>query len=178
MMSDIKALLISFLIVFTYQITLNKPELPQVQAERIETAQKPVKKVSKPKPVKNTPKPKKAQTKPVQQPQTPVQPAPAPQPTGSIPNMITQASLKHGVDPARMLRVAQCESGLNPSIQNTGYYAGGGHPTGLFQYLPETWNRIAGRSPYGVGNIYSAQDQANVTAWAWANGYSGEWECQ
>lgn len=103
-------------------------------------------------------------------------PAPVPSPN-SVVSIITAAANRYGVDVDRALRIAQCESGYNSSAVNTGYFAGGGHPTGLFQYLPETWNRIAGRSPYGVGNIYSAQDQANVTMWAWANGYAGEWEC-
>lgn len=122
-----------------------------------------------------TPK-KKATTKPVVQPRAISKPVPASN-SGDVVGIITKAALKHGIDPARAVRIANCESTLNPQAQNTGYYAGGGHPTGLFQYLPETWNRIGSRSPYGVGNIYSAQDQANVTMWAWANGYAGEWEC-
>ena len=94
-----------------------------------------------------------------------------------VESIVRAAARAHGIDPDYFVRIARCESTLNPNAVNYGYYAGGGHPTGLFQYLPETWNRIGGRSPYGVGNVYSAQDQANVTAWAFANGYSGEWEC-
>ena len=90
---------------------------------------------------------------------------------------IINAANRHGVDPNYLLRVAKCESGHNPNAVNRNYYAGGGNPTGLFQYLPETWNRIGSRSPYGVGNIWNALDQANVTAWAFANGYAKEWEC-
>lgn len=106
-------------------------------------------------------------------------PKPAPvSNSSSIASIITVAANRYGIDPTRALRIAQCESGLNPRASNLNYYAGGGNPTGLFQYLPETWNRIGSRSPYGVGNIYSAEDQANVTMWAWANGYAGEWECQ
>ena len=98
--------------------------------------------------------------------------------TSKVEEIIRTAARKHGVSEDYLVRIAKCESGLNPNAVNRNYYAGGGNPTGVFQYLPETWNRIGGRSPYGVGNIYNAQDQANVTAWAFANGYSGEWACR
>lgn len=101
---------------------------------------------------------------------------------GSIQQMISTAAIKHGLDPARMLRIAKCESTFNPNAVNKNYYAGGGNPSGLYQYLPETWNRIGGRSPYGVGNgpssRFDVQHNINVTMWAFANGYSGEWACK
>lgn len=107
-------------------------------------------------------------------------PAPAPAPEEqplTIEQIIRNAATKHGMNPDYMVAIAMCESTLNPEAVNYGYYAGGGHPTGLFQYLPETWNRIGSRSPYGVRDVMNATHQAEVTAWAFANGYAGEWEC-
>jgi len=73
-----------------------------------------------------------------------------------IVNIIRTSAIKHGIDPDYLVEVARCESTLKPNSINYNYYAGGGHPTGLFQYLPETWNRIGSRSPYGVGDISNA----------------------
>lgn len=84
----------------------------------------------------------------------------------------------YGVSSDWLLRIANCESTMNPSAVNTGYYAGGGHPTGLFQYLPETWTRISGRAGLTGLDIWNGHHQAQVTAWAFANGYDGEWECR
>lgn len=150
-----------------------QPVQAQNETKPPQVATKPIKK----KVVKDATPKKKTVTKPVVQPRAVSKPIPASN-SGDVVSIITKAALKHGIDPARAVRIANCESTLSPTAQNTGYYAGGGHPTGLFQYLPETWNRIGSRSPYGVGNIYSAQDQANVTMWAWANGYASEWECR
>lgn len=99
---------------------------------------------------------------------------------GGIQDVIRQASAKHGVNGDYMVKVAKCESTWNPNAVNTGYFAGGGHPTGLYQYLPETWNRISSRSPYGQqpwSEVTNGTTNAYVTAWAFANGYSGEWAC-
>lgn len=100
--------------------------------------------------------------------------------SGSIQDIIVAAANKHGLSASYMLQVAKCESTFNPNAVNTGYYAGGGHPTGLYQFLPETWNRISSRSPYGTqpwSQVTNGYINAHVTAWAFANGYSGEWEC-
>lgn len=99
---------------------------------------------------------------------------------GDIVSIITASSNRHGVDPSYMVKVANCESTLNPAAVNRGYYAGGGNPSGLYQYLPETWSRISSRSPYGAqpwSEVFNAHTNSNVTAWAFANGYSGEWAC-
>jgi hypothetical protein len=83
----------------------------------------------------------------------------------------------YGISEDYLVSVAMCESTMNPNAVNYNYYAGGGNPTGLFQYLPETWSRISSRAGV-VGDIYDYKAQAKVTAWAFANGYAGEWECK
>lgn len=107
-------------------------------------------------------------------------PVPAPQivPEGDIQNYIVEQATAHGLDPQRMLRIAKCESGFNPTNVNRNYYAGGGNPSGIYQYLPETWSRIGGRSGYEATDVFNWQQNVRVTMWAFANGYSGEWACR
>ena len=97
---------------------------------------------------------------------------------GDIQQMIVTAANKYGVSSDRLLRIAKCESGFNPSAKNKGYYAGGGNPTGLFQYLPETWTRYQRKMGVSGWDIYNPQHQAELTAFAFSIGGSGEWECR
>lgn len=102
--------------------------------------------------------------------------------TAQIQDMIRTQAASHGLSAERMLRVANCESTFNPNAVNRNYTAGGGNPSGLYQYLPETWNRIGGRSPYGVGagasSRFDVVHNIKVTMWAFANGYDKEWACK
>jgi hypothetical protein len=67
-----------------------------------------------------------------------------------------------------MLRVARCESRLNPLAVGFRIHHG------LFQYLWGTWRS----TPYGHHWIYSAKWQALATAWMWSVGRRGEWACR
>lgn len=97
-------------------------------------------------------------------------------PQDNVEEIVREAARKYGLNEDYFVRVAVCESTLNPASVNTNYWAGGGHPSGLFQFLPETWTRLSGRAAMD-GNVFNANDNANLAAWAFANGYSGEWEC-
>lgn len=97
-------------------------------------------------------------------------------PETSTEGIIRAVAVKYGLNEQYFLGVAQCESNLNPSSVNYGYYAGGGNPSGLFQFLPETWARISARAGIS-GDVFNAKDNAEVAGWAFANGYSGEWAC-
>ena len=68
-----------------------------------------------------------------------------------------------------MLRVARCESGLNPNA-----VGGGGAYHGLYQFVPSTF---AG-TPYGQYDIYDPWANANAAAWSWSEGGKGSWVCQ
>ena len=102
-------------------------------------------------------------------------PAPTPKPkpryvfhgTGPIVDIIRAAATRYGVDPNQMLRVAMCESGLNPGAYNSRSGA-----TGLFQFKPATF--------YGHGghNIWDPTDQANVAAKMFSQGLAYEWTCR
>ena len=82
--------------------------------------------------------------------------------------IIREAAATHGQDPQAMIRVARCESGLNPSA------VGGGIYFGLFQFVPSTFEA----TPYGDGDIFDAWANANAAGWMWAEGRKGEWVCQ
>lgn len=83
-----------------------------------------------------------------------------------IAGMIRAAAARYGVNGDQLLRVAMCESGLNPNARN----ASGA--SGLFQFKPGTF--------YGHGghNIWDPADQADVAARMFAQGLSHEWTCR
>jgi hypothetical protein len=97
---------------------------------------------------------------------TPPALATAAAPAASIPEIITAAALRHGVDPARLLRVARCESGFNPRAYNPA-----GPYIGLFQFHPRTFY------DYGGKDIYSPHDQSEIAARMFAMGLAYHWGC-
>jgi soluble lytic murein transglycosylase-like protein len=70
-----------------------------------------------------------------------------------------------------MLRVARCESNLDPSVVNSSSGA-----SGLFQFMPSTF----ATTPNGQRgeDIFDAYSSADATGWMWANGMRNHWECQ
>lgn len=83
--------------------------------------------------------------------------------------VIQEAAAAYGQNPDDMLRVAQCESNLNPrAVDPSGAYHG------LFQFVPSTF---AG-TPYGGQDIYDPWANAHAAAWMWSEGRKAEWVCQ
>lgn len=105
-----------------------------------------------------------------------------PQPVSAIAAQIQARisywSQQYGLDPSWLLRVGKCESEYNPSAVNRHYYAGGGNPTGVFQYLPDTWRGFSAEAGLAGASIWDYEAQAHVTAWAFSRGHSGDWECK
>jgi soluble lytic murein transglycosylase-like protein len=97
------------------------------------------------------------------QPAIPAAPPPAP---GTIQAIIQQAAATWGVSYPWMLKIAQCESGLNPRAYNPAgpYY-------GLFQFLMSTFRANGGT------NIWDPVQQANITAKMLAHGQAHQWGC-
>ena len=81
---------------------------------------------------------------------------------------IRRAAIRYRQPFADMLRVARCESGLNP------YAVGFRVHHGIYQYLTSTWRS----TPYGHRDIYSAKWQALATGWMWSRHRRSEWACQ
>lgn len=83
--------------------------------------------------------------------------------------IIQQAAAAYGQNPDDMIRVARCESSLNPrAVDPAGLYHG------LFQFVPSTF---AG-TPYGGQDIYDPWANAHAAAWMWSEGRKSEWVCQ
>jgi hypothetical protein len=82
---------------------------------------------------------------------------------------IAKAAKKYGQSENAMVRVARCESNLDPCAYN-----GSGPYYGLFQFLKSTWKQ----TPYGDKNIYDPKAQALATGWMWKQGRKNEWACK
>jgi hypothetical protein len=82
---------------------------------------------------------------------------------------IGKAARKYGQSKKVMLRVARCESNLDPcAVNRSGPYYG------LYQYLKSTWKT----TPYGDESIWDPEAQAMATGWMWKQGRKNEWVCQ
>ena len=81
------------------------------------------------------------------------------------------AAARWGASDPALVRVAQCESGLNPQAYN----AGGGF-SGLFQFLPATYWAYA-RLAAETRSYWSASGSADVAAWMFAHGLANQWGC-
>jgi len=102
--------------------------------------------------------------------------APAPS-SDSIEGIITAAANAYGLSPSYMIGVAKCESTLNPNSVNYSYYAGGGNPSGLYQFIPSTWQEYSSLAGYGGYSVFNPTAAAYSAAYAFAHGHSGEWAC-
>jgi len=86
-----------------------------------------------------------------------------------IERIITRAARKYGQSKKAMLRVARCESNLDPCAVNRAgpYY-------GLFQFLKSTFDS----TPYRDKDIFDPKANAFAAAWMWKKGRRNEWTCQ
>jgi uncharacterized protein YraI len=81
---------------------------------------------------------------------------------------IYAAADRYGQSREDMLRVAQCESNLNPyAVNPSGSY-------GLFQFIRSTWKS----TPYGDQDVFNPRANANAAGWMWSQGRKSEWVCQ
>lgn len=82
--------------------------------------------------------------------------------------IIYAAADRYGQSREDMLRVARCESNLDPyAVHPSGSY-------GLFQFIRTTWRS----TPYGDQDVFNPQANANAAGWMWAHGRKSEWVCQ
>jgi len=105
------------------------------------------------------------------QPETFVEPGPKNTRDAQMISIIYQAADKWGQSRTDMLRVARCESFLDPNIVNP---ASG--TSGLFQFRPSTF----AFTPNGKRgeNIFDPWSNADAAGWMWANGMRHHWACQ
>lgn len=83
--------------------------------------------------------------------------------------IIYAAADKYGQPRADMLRVAQCESVLDPNAVNSSSGA-----SGLFQFMPSTF----AFTPFADQDIFDPVVSANAAGWMWDNGMRNHWVCQ
>ena len=83
--------------------------------------------------------------------------------------IIRAAARRHNQPFRDLLRVARCESNLDPRAYNPAgpYY-------GLFQFLRSTFDW----TPYRDQSIYSPRANAYAAAWMWQQGHRDHWACQ
>lgn len=85
-----------------------------------------------------------------------------------IVRIIYDAADRYNQSRSDMLRVAECESNLDPyAVNPSGSY-------GLFQFIRSTWRS----TPYGNRDIFDPKANANAAAWMWSEGRKSEWVCQ
>ncbi|MEA2527837.1 MAG: hypothetical protein QOF73_5064 [Thermomicrobiales bacterium] len=89
--------------------------------------------------------------------------------TDEIIAIINAAADRYGQSREDMLRVARCESNLDPYNVTPPYSA-----SGLFQFLPGTW----ASTPYANDDIFDPVANANAAGWMWSVGRRNEWVCQ
>ena len=81
---------------------------------------------------------------------------------------IAAAAREYGQSEEAMVRVARCESVLNPcAVNDAGPYYG------LYQFLKSTWRS----TPFGDRDIFDPEAQALATGWMWKQGRKNEWVC-
>ena len=105
------------------------------------------------------------------QPETFVEPGPANASQAAMISIVYQSADKWGQNRADMLRVARCESNLDPRAVNSN-----GGASGLFQFMPSTF----AFTPNGKRgeDIFDAWSNADAAGWMWANGMRHHWACQ
>jgi hypothetical protein len=95
----------------------------------------------------------------------------------SIEEIVRQAARSHGIDENYFVKIAKCESTLNPSSVNKSYYENG-HPSGLFQHISGYWPKRAAMYGYPGASVFDATANANVTAAMFADDLQYLWECK
>jgi len=97
--------------------------------------------------------------------------------SGNIEDIVRRAARNHGVNEDYFVRIARCESGLNPDSVNYNYYENG-YPSGLFQHLSGYWPARAAKYGYAGASVFNPVANANVTAAMFHDGYQSLWECK
>lgn len=94
---------------------------------------------------------------------------------GRVRQAIYDSALTFGIPYPILLGIARCESGLNPRADNGSHF-------GLFQFLPETFQRGARslRAETGIiaRSYWNPLDASYVAGYLFATGKSGRWSCE
>jgi soluble lytic murein transglycosylase-like protein len=83
----------------------------------------------------------------------------APPATGWVEGLILSAAYRYGLESARMLHIAWHESRYQPDAYNRRSGA-----SGVFQFLPSTWARVAPLAGFGGWSPFEAYANVEVAA--------------
>ncbi|MDP9337088.1 MAG: G5 domain-containing protein, partial [Actinomycetota bacterium] len=87
--------------------------------------------------------------------------------------IIRDAATAQGANADQLVRVAYCESRFNPGAYNASSGA-----SGLFQFMPATWAANSIRAGFGGASVWDPVASANVAAYMFRLGQSGQWVCK
>jgi len=85
--------------------------------------------------------------------------------------VIEAAGARWGADGPLLIRIAECESRLNPTV------VGRNGAAGLFQIIPDTWRWAAARLSLGSASPFDPLANAEVAAWLLVTAGPGQWGC-
>ena len=86
--------------------------------------------------------------------------------------LIASVAQRYAVDGAVLLRIAECESQLNPRA------TGQNGAAGLFQVIPSTWAWVTERLGLTGASPYDPVANVEVAAWLMANLGPSQWGCR
>ncbi|HXI17686.1 MAG TPA: transglycosylase SLT domain-containing protein, partial [Chloroflexota bacterium] len=99
-------------------------------------------------------------------------PAPLALDTGAQMRVVIEAAgARWGADGPLLIRIAECESRLNPTV------VGRNGAAGLFQIIPDTWRWAADRLSLGSASPFDPLANAEVAAWLLVTAGPGQWGC-
>lgn len=99
----------------------------------------------------------------------------------AIERLIIERSGIHGANPTQVLRVARCESRLNPNAIGASGERGIAqwHPRGIWYSTPAYREQgIDIRVEYIRGNTDAVYFDVDQMAWAFSRGYASHWSCK
>lgn len=96
---------------------------------------------------------------------------------GNIEQIVRQAARKYNISEDYFVKIAMCESTMNPNAVNRNYYDNG-HPSGLFQHISGYWHARAAKYGYKGASVFDPVANANVTAAMFKDGLQHLWECK
>lgn len=91
-------------------------------------------------------------------------------PTEKIKEAIVKFAVKYGAEKSHLMQTIACESSFRQSAR------GAAGEIGLAQFMPMTWkyfNSLRGTDL----DIHNIEDQLDMTAWAFSEGYQTHWSC-
>lgn len=94
-------------------------------------------------------------------------------------SLVTKWANHYGIDPSWLHRVVKCESGYRSDAVNGSYWAGGSTPTGIAQFLADTYIANARRIGLPAQDDRLNPDRSlQVMAYMFSIGQWTQWACR